>query len=274
MTNKERKEIFNKIPHNLHNTQQQTELWDYFALQTEEHDQEYTRLKPTPQELPSTPVPKQTYLEATLSITKIKPETKQKPQKNKKRKQEQLLKITDAWKHKNEQQKSRKIIIKNQKKQKKWQEYKGPHDDVCDACNKGGELIMCHTCSRCNHWDCDKNMPMHVYKPNVIYRCPTCRAEAEEINNGPLLSTQEEHKWYTTTTDMNIAEAANYMNTTADDYLHFLRKFHPWGTKNHKQEIKNITNMLVKHTEIPYRHATNHKIQHDTAPTATGVGTT
>ena len=72
---------------------------------------------------------------------------------------------------------------------------------------------------------------------------------------------------------MNIAEAANYMNTTADDYLHFLRKFHPWGTKNHKQEIKNITNVLVKHTEIPYRHATNHKIQHDTAPTATGVGT-
>ena len=77
MTNKERKDIFNKIPHNLHNTQQQTELWDYFALQTEEHDQEYTRLKPTPQELPSTPVPKQTYLEATLSITKMKPETKQ-----------------------------------------------------------------------------------------------------------------------------------------------------------------------------------------------------
>ena len=72
---------------------------------------------------------------------------------------------------------------------------------------------------------------------------------------------------------MNIAEAANYMNTTADDYLHFLRKFNPWGTKNHKQEIKNITNVLVKHTEIPYRHATNHKIQHDTAPTATGVGT-
>ena len=90
--------------------------------------------------------------------------------KNKKRKQEQLLKITDAWKSANDKQKSVKNIIKKKLRKTKWKEYKGDHDDVCDICNKGGELILCYTCSRCNHWECDRNMPAHVHNPNTLYR--------------------------------------------------------------------------------------------------------
>ena len=73
MTNKERKDIYNKIPHKIQDTYHQTEIWDYNALQTEETENNRTKPKFEPQDLPSTPTPKQTYLEATLSITKIKP---------------------------------------------------------------------------------------------------------------------------------------------------------------------------------------------------------
>ena len=232
MSNKERKEIFNKIPHKIQDTRHQTEIWDYYALQTEETENR-TKPKFEPQELPCTPTPKQTYLEATLSITKIKPVTSKKLiMKNKKRKQEQILKITDAWKPTNEKQKCAKSRIKKKQKQIKWKEYKGDHDEVCDICNKGGELILCYTGSRCNHWECDKNMPMHVHSQNIIYRCPICTAE-----NGSTVAskTEEKHKWYTTTANMNITEAAKHMNTSETDYLHFMRKCHPWGTKTTKK---------------------------------------
>ena len=71
---------------------------------------------------------------------------------------------------------------------------------------------------------------------------------------------------------MNIIDSAQHMNTTATDYLHFLRKFHPWGTKNHKKELRHITDILTKNTEIPYRYATNHRIRNDTGTTSVGVG--
>ena len=72
MTNKERKEIYNKIPHKIQDTHHQTEMWDYHALHTEETENRIKQ-KFEPQELPCTPTPKQIYLEATLSIMKIKP---------------------------------------------------------------------------------------------------------------------------------------------------------------------------------------------------------
>ena len=75
MTNKERKTIFNKIPHFLDN-KQQTEMWDNFANQSREHENRYHKYTALPQNLPNTPTPKQTYLDATISITKEKPEKK------------------------------------------------------------------------------------------------------------------------------------------------------------------------------------------------------
>ena len=71
---------------------------------------------------------------------------------------------------------------------------------------------------------------------------------------------------------MQDAEAAKHMNTSATDYLHFLRKFHPWGTKNHKKELRHVTDILTKNTDIPYRYATNHRIKNDTGTNSMGVG--
>ena len=142
---------------------------------------------------------------------------------------------------------------------------------MCDICNKGGELVLCYTCSRCNHWECDKNMPMHVHNLNTMYRCPTCVTENGNTTDKLTKKTEEKHKWYTTTTNMNIIDSAKHMNTTATDYLHFLRKFHPWGTKNHKKELKHTTDILTKNAEIPYRYATNHRIKNDTGTTSMRV---
>ena len=84
--------------------------------------------------------------------------------------------------------------MKKKQKQIKWKEYKGDHDDVCDICNKGGELVLCYTCSRCNHWECDKNMPMHVHNPNTMYRCPTCVAENGNTTDKLTKKTEEKNK--------------------------------------------------------------------------------
>ena len=79
---------------------------------------------------------------------------------------------------------------------------------------------------------------------------------------------------YHHTANMNITEVAQHVNTSTTDYLHFMRKFHPWGTKNHKKELRHITDILTKNTDIPYRYATNHQIKHDTGTISMGVGDT
>ena len=84
---------------------------------------------------------------------------------------------------------------------------------------------------------------------------------------------KETHKWYTIHQEMNIKEIATIMNTTATDYLYFMRQFHPWGTAGHKQEIKHQTDILTKTSEVPYRFAINKNMTHDTSTTNIGVGT-
>ena len=244
MTNKERKTIFNKIPHILDN-KQQTEIWDYFANQSQEHENRYHKYTALPQNLPSTPTPKQTYLDATISITKEKPEQKiQKIIKRKKlRKETQLLKITDAWKPTHSKKENRKIQKQKRRKIATNREYKGTHDDVCNKCNKGGELILCYTCSRCYHWECDTNMPQHIHNTNVTYICPDCTREMKIITKTKN-EEKETHKWYTIHQEMSIKEIATIMNTTATDYLYFMRQFHPWGTAGHKKEITHQTDIL------------------------------
>ena len=60
----------------------------------------------------------------------------------------------------------------------------------------------------------------------------------------------------------------NRSSKTHEHVCNRLPTFHeeisPLENKNHKKELRHITDILTKNTEIPYRYATNHQIKNDT----------
>jgi len=72
--------------------------------------------------------------------------------------------------------------------------YETDHQDYCEVCQQGGEIILCDTCPRAYHLVCldpDLDEP-----PEGKWSCPHCQGKGEDLDN------QEEH-------DDNVEEANN-----------------------------------------------------------------
>jgi hypothetical protein len=70
----------------------------------------------------------------------------------------------------------KKGIIKKKMKTK-YKRWRGKRWDFCMICDKGGDLIECHTCVHVCHVECNRNIPMNYADKRVIWRCSNCEDE-------------------------------------------------------------------------------------------------
>ena len=83
-------------------------------------------------------------------------------------------------------------IIKKKKMKTKYKRWRGKRLDYCMICDKGGDLIECHTCVHVCHIECNRNIPMNYADKRVIWRCSNC--EEEDCNTNCVYAKYKPYK--------------------------------------------------------------------------------
>jgi len=75
----------------------------------------------------------------------------------------------------------------------------GDHNDECELCSLGGELVLCYSCNCVSHVDCDPYLRELGYVPEGTWQCVECvleeerdRNEAASIQDEPFVDAPEE----------------------------------------------------------------------------------
>ena len=49
--------------------------------------------------------------------------------------------------------------------------------NCCMACNQGGNLVECHTCTHASHAECSRNILINFADRRVVWRCKACEED-------------------------------------------------------------------------------------------------
>ena len=77
---------------------------------------------------------------------------------------------------------------KKSKKRKNFAEDEAAHNDYCEVCQQGGEIILCDTCPRAYHLVCLE--PELEEAPQGKWSCPSCDKNGPEI----VMEEEDEHQ--------------------------------------------------------------------------------
>ena len=70
---------------------------------------------------------------------------------------------------------------------KKLAEWTRPHNEVCEVCSMGGELVCCYSCNLTYHLDCNAKLKLIGNAASVPdgWQCEDCLDEEEDMNFKP-----------------------------------------------------------------------------------------